>query len=366
MEDLQVRPSELIVSIEAIKHNINEVKNIVGKDVQIMPTIKANAYGMGIKKVIEIVEELKIGIVAVAIADEGIVLRNLGYKGEIFVLNQPYIDEIEKIAEYSLTVGISSMQFIQELGKNEKNFKIHLEIGTGMGRTGIKPVRCSEVLEEISKYKNILVEGIYTHFSCSDSDEEYTKKQIKSFEVAIDFAKKNIPNLKYIHACNSAGVISFPEAHYNLVRPGLMIYGYLPEEGLKEKVDVMPCCKLKSKVSFIKEIEEGFAIGYGKSYITQRKSVIATIPIGYADGVRRVLSNAGKVVINGALAPIVGSVCMDSFMADVTEIPGVLLGTDVYIWDNEKITLEEVAKRCDTINYEIISTISARVKREYV
>lgn len=158
-----------------------------------------------------------------------------------------------------MTVGVSSLEFIRALGEKEKPVTIHLEIGTGMGRTGIRPSRTGEVIDNILKYKNIALEGIYTHFSSSDTDREYTKHQIFSFEKAVATAKEKVNNLKYVHACNSAGILNFPEAHYDLVRPGIMLYGYFPDDKLTGKLDLEPCCVLKSKVSFIKQIEEGFS-----------------------------------------------------------------------------------------------------------
>lgn len=365
MEERQVRPTKLMVHTQAIKHNILEIQKIVKKETKIMPVLKANAYGIGIEKMIEMMQELNIQIVAVAIVDEGVYLRKLGYTGEIFVLNQPYLEEIQAITQYHLTVGVSSLEFIRALGEKEKPVTIHLEIGTGMGRTGIRPSRTGEVIDNILKYKNIALEGIYTHFSSSDTDREYTKHQIFSFEKAVATAKEKVNNLKYVHACNSAGILNFPEAHYDLVRPGIMLYGYVPDESLAGKLDLEPCCVLKSKVSFIKQIEEGFHIGYEKSFTTTRKTTVLTVPIGYADGVRRILSNKGQVVIKNQLAPIIGSVCMDSIMVDGTEIEAVDVGTDVYLWDNNIRKIEEVAKECDTIHYEILSSITNRVKREY-
>lgn len=234
-----------------------------------------------------------------------------------------------------------------------------------MGRTGVALEKVEEFIEEIKNTKNIKVEGIYTHLSSADNDEEYTKKQLKIFSEAVEKITKKINTIKYIHSSASNGIVNYPEGQYNLVRAGMILYGYESGEGIKEKIDLKPVAKLKSKITYLKEVEKGTSISYGRRFITKKKSKIATIPIGYADGLRRCLSNKGEVLINGKKAPIIGSVCMDSFMADVTDLPEVKLGDTVYIWDNEKITLDELAKKCDTINYEIISTISERVPREF-
>lgn len=358
------RPTIMEVDLEAFKHNVEEIQKYVGKDKKLMPIIKANAYGTYINKRIDILNMFD--IVAAALVDEAVEIRELGYDGEIFVLNQPYKDEISKIIKYNITVGISSNSFVEALGKYNDAINVHIEIGTGMGRTGIHPARIIEYIDEIKKYSNINIEGMYTHLSSADYDEEYTTKQINAFENAVMEAERYIGKLKYIHNLASNGILNYKDAYSNLVRPGIILYGYESFDKAMEKINIKPVCKVKSKITFLKEVEVGVSIGYGRSYITDKKTKIATIPIGYADGLRRELSNKGEVYIKGKKAPIIGKVCMDGFMADVTDIPDVDIGDDVYIWDNENITLEEVATMSNTINYEIMSTISNRVPRIFL
>ena len=362
-EQKPTRPTVLEINLDNFEYNLNQIKNKLKPETKIMPVIKANAYGTYINKRLDILN--KFDIVAVAIVDEGEDLRKLGYEKEIFVLNQPDINEIEKITKNNLTIGLSSIEFLKEVKKQNKDLRVHIEIETGMGRTGVTLEKIEEFIEEIKNTKNIKVEGIYTHLSSADNDEEYTKKQLKIFSEAVEKITKKINTIKYIHSSASNGIVNYPEGQYNLVRAGMILYGYESGEGIKEKIDLKPVAKLKSKITYLKEVEKGTSISYGRRFITKKKSKIATIPIGYADGLRRCLSNKGEVLINGKKAPIIGSVCMDSFMADVTDLPEVKLGDTVYIWDNEKITLDELAKKCDTINYEIISTISDRVPREF-
>jgi len=357
------RPTIMEIDLEAFKYNVNKIKEYVGNNVNIMPVIKANAYGTQINTKLDIINDFN--IVAVAIVDEGIELRKLGYAGEIFVLNQPYKDEIEKIIANKLTVGISSNTFAEELGKYKENIKVHIEIGTGMGRTGIHPDRVEEYIGRIRKYNNIQIEGIYTHLSSADISIEYTKEQLKSFQKAIEKTRKLVSNIKYIHASASNGILNFKESFYNLVRPGIILYGYKSEESTYEKINLKPVAKLKSKIILLKTVKENTSIGYSRSFITKRETKVATVPIGYADGMPRSLSNKGYVIINGKKAPIIGNICMDSFMIDVTDIENVHQGDDVYIWDNEKLTLEEMASIAGTINYEILSRISYRVPRVF-
>ena len=358
------RPTVLEIDLRNFRHNVEQIQNYVGKNVKLMPVIKAAGYGTYINKCLEIINEFD--IVAVAVVDEAIELRNLGYKNEIFVLNQSYKDEIEKIIKYDITVGVSSLGFLEELGKQSEKVKIHIERGTGMGRTGINPARVAEYIGEIKKFPNIEIEGMYTHLSSADIDFEYTEKQLHSFKRAVDTAKEILGDLKYIHCSASNGILNFKDSYYNLVRPGIILYGYDSCEGASQKLNLKPISKLKSKITYLKEVEENTSIGYSRSYVTNRKTKVATIPVGYADGLKRALSNKGEVVIRGKKVPIIGSVCMDSFMADVTDIEDVTAGDDVYIWDNENITVDEIAKICGTINYEIICTVSYRVPRVFI
>lgn len=356
------RPTIMEIDLENFKYNINQIKNIVGNNVEIMPVIKANGYGTWINRCLEIINEFN--IVAVATVDEGVYLRNIGYEKEIFVLNQPYLSEIDKIIKYNITIGLSSSSFLEELGKRNNKVNVHIEIGTGMGRTGVHPYKIEEYLKKIPS--NIFVEGIYTHLSAADTDDEYTTKQLKSFNHAVLNAKKILGNIKYIHSAASNAILNYHESHFNLVRPGIIIYGYEACPTTHEKIDLKPVAKLKSKITFLKEVEAGTSIGYGRSFITNCKTKVATIPIGYADGFRRTFSNGWEVLINGRKVPIIGKICMDSFMADVTKLENVNVGDDVFIWDNENIKLEDLANKCDTINYEILCDISERVPRKFL
>lgn len=363
VENEITRPSIMEVNINNFKYNIEQIKKKLRKDTTIMPIIKANAYGTYLNTRLDVINEFK--IIGLATVDEGVELRKLGYKKDIFILNQPYKDEISKIIRNDLIIGVSSDKFIKELGRYDEKVRIHIEIGTGMGRTGIHPKRIKEYLERIKQYSNIIVDGIYTHLSSADIDFEYTKKQLNSFDYAVDIAKQKVNTIRYIHAQASTGILNFNKKEYNLVRPGIIMYGYYPDDSFKEKIDLKPVAKLKSKITLLKNVKEGTSIGYGRSFVTKRESKIATIPIGYADGFRRILSNKGYVVIRGEKVPIIGKICMDGFMADVTDLAQVKTGDNVWIWDNEIITLDEIAYSMDTINYEIISTISNRVPRKF-
>ena len=363
MIDDITRPTVLEVNLDNFKYNIEQIKKFLKPETVVMPVIKADGYGTYINKRLDIINNFD--IVAVAIVDEGVELRKIGYKKDIFILNQPCITEIDKIIENDLSVGLCSNEFLEEAKKKNSKLRVHIEIETGMGRTGVDLENLDSFIEKIKENSNIKVEGVYTHLSSADEDFEYTRIQLEKFEKGVEKVNENF-DIKYVHSLASNGIINFKEYQYNLVRPGIIMYGYESGNGIKEEINLKPVATLKSKITFLKEVEENTSISYGRRYITKRKSKIATVPIGYADGLRRVLSNVGEVIINNQKAPIVGSICMDSFMVDVTDLENVNIGDDVYIWDNKNITLEEIAKKCDTINYEILSTIGKRVPRKFI
>ena len=345
------------VDINKFYNNINKIKEYVGKK-EIMPIIKANAYGTYLNKRLDVVN--KFNIVAVAKVEEAIELRQLGYHKEIFILNQPSITELKEIKDYNLTIGLSEKEF---LNKINLPVKVHLEIETGMNRTGIKLNDLEEYINIIKTNPNITVEGVYTHLSCADNDEEYTNKQLELFKKAVEIVKNNF-NIKYIHSSASNGLINYDDTVSNLVRPGIIMYGYESFKGSREIINVVPITKLKTKITYIKDLDPNESVSYGRHFISNKKMKVATIPIGYADGFRRNLSNTGEVIINNKKCQILGSICMDSCMVDITDIDAKV-GDEVYIWDNNIITVEEIAEKCSTINYEILSTISSRVQRVF-
>lgn len=356
------RPAWLEINLTNLQYNIKQIQDKVGPNVKMMPVIKANGYGTYINQRLDVINQFE--IVAVANVDEGVYLRQIGYEKEIFVLNQPYESEIKKIIDYNIVVGISSYEFAKKLAETGKKVKVHVEIGTGMGRTGVHPYKIENYLKALGS--NIIVEGIYTHFSSADIDDEYSKKQLESFNKALVKAKGILGDIKFIHAAASNALLNYPDARFNLVRPGIILYGYPGEDDTFEKIDLKPIAKLKAKIVFLKDVPPKTSIGYGRSYITSRETKVANVPIGYADGFRRDFSNGWEILIKGKKAPIIGKVCMDSFMVDVTDIDNVEVGDEVTIWDNKNITLEQLAEKCGTINYELLCTVGARIPRVFI
>lgn len=355
-----MRATTMVIDTEKYKENMKKIQKYVGNKI-LMPVIKANAYGTYINENLSIINKYE--IVAVAVTDEAKRIREIGYTKEIFVLNQPYKEDIDDIIKYNVTIGISEKEFVKELNKRKEKIKVHLEIETGMNRTGIK-LKDLESFINLIKDTNIVVDGVYTHLSSADFDKEYTNKQLEIFKEAVNIVKKHYKNITYIHSSASNGLLNYKEDVSNTVRPGIIMYGYESYEGVKKQIDIEPIAKLKTKIIYMKEVEKRDAISYSQKYIAESNKKIATIPIGYADGLRRALSNKGTVVVNGKLAKIVGNVCMDSCMIDVTDID-CKINDDVYIWDNDKVLLEDISNICNTINYEIICTISNRVPRVF-
>ena len=295
-----------------------------------------------------------------------------------------------KFGKYELSFGLSSKgeyvyavsfknqitsEQAEKLNKcaEQKNtiVKVHIKVDTGMGRVGLIATDSSEfekdieVIKNIKELKHIEIEGIYSHLASPDAERDYTNKQISLFDSLITkLAQENI-DIKYRHILASTGITDYTYACYNMVRPGIIMYGHTSRGKEQTKLDLKPCTKLLSKVAYIKNVPENTSISYGRTYITRGYTKIATVPMGYADGIRRELSNKAYVCINEIKAPIIGVVCMDNFMVDVSKVPNVKVGDDVAIWDNENITLEEVASKCDTIVHDILCGITNRVDRVY-
>lgn len=357
-----MRPTVMEIDLKSFSDNMNNIQKYVGNK-KMIPVIKANGYGTYVNKCIDVISKYE--IVAVAIVQEAVELRKSGYKNEILILNQPFKSDIQDITENNVTIGLSENSFLEELNNINHKIKVHLEIETGMNRTGIKLENLNEFIDKVKQNKNIIVEGVYTHLSSADFDNEYTEKQLDIFKKAVNIIKNNFDGIKYIHSSASNGLLKYDDEVSNYTRPGIIMYGYESYEGVKDMLEIKPIATLKTKVTYLKEVEEGESISYSRKYKARSKIKVATIPIGYADGFRRELFGKGEVVINNKKAPIIGTICMDSLMVDVTFIDNVKVGTDVYIWDNKIITLEDIANKCNTINYEILCTISNRVPRVF-
>ncbi len=363
-----MRATRLYISIDKIKNNIIKIQQYLGNAIQMMPIIKCNGYGTYLCKLIEVINNFK--YVGVALVDEGVSLRKAGYKGNILVLYPPSKEELQDIQKYSLFFNGCDIEMLEEFDKkSSKKLFIHIEIDTGMGRSGIQAKNIYDYIERLKKLKNIKVDGVYSHLSSSSSNIEFSKLQIKRFKEALNIMKDKRINYNYAHICNSGAIFNFADSMFNMVRIGLLIYGYYPNEIFKKMINLYPSMTLKTKVSFVKSIDMGDTVGYNKKFVAARRSIIATIPFGFGDGF--IGLEAGEpynpyVIIKNKKAKIIG-ICMDNMMIDITGIPDVKTGEEVIIFDNEQLTVEEIASWCNGIcNYEIISSLSDRIPRVFV
>lgn len=352
-----MRSTQLIVNLKNIKHNIEEIKNYLGNSINIMLVVKSYGYGSHLNECPEILNEFD--YVGVAYLDEAIQLRKNGYKKEILILYPLSKNEFEISKKYDFILNGSN---IFELINDNSIIKVHTEIETGMGRTGLQICNLENYINKLKDNENIILDGLFTHLS-TNSDYDFSTKQIDLFEHAIKmFYKENILP-RNIHMSSSGGLRYYKNNLYNMVRIGLLIYGYYPNDSLKDIINLKPSMVLKTNISFLKTIDINETVGYNKNFIANRKTIVATIPFGFADGLLTLEVGKPYVIVNGKPAKIIG-ICMDNMMLDVTEIPDVKLEQEVYIWDNCNLKIEEIGEWCNGIcNYEVISSISERVPR---
>ncbi|HHW49366.1 MAG TPA: alanine racemase [Clostridiaceae bacterium] len=365
------------INLDNIAYNVQEIRRITNKNAEIMGVVKADAYGHGVMEVVQTLLDNGVSRLAVAMLDEAVQLRMHGVDVPILILGYTDPVNVEEIIKNDITQTVFSYDLAKVLSdaavKLGKSAKIHIKIDTGMTRIGFIP--CESAVKNIvaiSKLPGIVIEGLFTHFASADEiDTSYTYMQFEKFMGLcgeLDDAGVHIP-IK--HVCNSAAIVKFPEMHLDLVRPGIMLYGLYPSDDVdKKSIDLKPAMTLKAIVIQVKEVKKGTCISYGRTFVTNRTSKIATVPIGYADGYTRLLSNKGKVLVNGQLAPIVGRICMDQCMVDVTDLEGeVKVGDEVVLFGkqgNKEITVEDIASSIGTINYEVVSLIGRRIPRVYI
>jgi len=364
------RPTWAEIDLDALEHNFKQVKKLIGNKVKTMVTVKADAYGHGIIPVSRALARAGVDYLGVASVDEGIVLRKEKIKLPILILGTSLPEHVEPIIRYNLTQTVCTEELANILNRTAQKFKktarIHIKVDTGMGRLGVDLDKAADFIKKISRLKRLELEGIFTHFPLADTDTHFTNEQIRAFNRLVDSLEKDGIKFKLRHAANSMGLIGYPESHFNMVRPGLMIYGIYPKQHLG--VNLRPVLSLKTKIVFSKRFPEGRGISYGHSYITKKETTIVNLPIGYGDGYPRNLSNIGPVIIKGKRFNICGRICMDQTLVDIGDLkvePGdevVLIGGQ----GKEKIKAEDLALLSGTIPYEIVCGIGARVPRLYL
>jgi len=365
MEIKNLRPTWLNIDLDAIKFNLRQVKKIISPETEIMAIVKANGYGHGASEIAKVSLEEGVGWLGVATVHEGVELREAGIEAPILVLGTLLSNQIDDIVEYNLTPTVYTYDLAKKLSQIGIDIKIHIKIDTGMGRIGLIAEEAGEEILKIANLANIKIEGIFTHFAKSDVDKAYTAKQLNRFNQLIDFLKDNGIEVPIIHTSNSAAIINCPKAHYKMVRMGIILYGLYPDQTLSNQIELKSAMSWKAKIVHVKEVKTGTAISYGCTYVTKSKTKIATLPVGYHDGYSRALSGQVEVLFKGQRVPVIGNICMDQMMIDVSgmevEVGDVvtLLGKE----GGEEISANELAYKLGTINYEVISRIGLRVPR---
>lgn len=370
-----LRPVWVEVNLDNLSHNMKEIRRI-SKSKEIIAVVKADAYGHGALDIVSTLLENGATRLAVAVANEAVELRRGGVTCPIMILGFTPDRLIESLLKYDIEQTVYNYDLAEKISsmavKNNKVAKIHIALDTGMGRIGFKPdLHGIEQVYKISKLPNIILESVFSHFSSADEEDKgYTNMQFEKFKWFCNKLKEEGINVNIRHVANSAAIIDLPETHLEAVRPGIIMFGYYPSEEInKEKIKLKPVMSLKTNIVHIKEMGAGEYISYGRAFRTERESVIATLPVGYADGYTRFLFGKAKVIINGEYAPVIGKICMDQCMIDITDVPNVKIGDEVILMgEGERLSInaEEIAEKIGTINYEVICMISKRVPRVYL
>lgn len=364
------------VDLDAIAHNMREIRRITDKNAQIMAVVKADAYGHGFMETAKTLLENGADRLAVAVLQEGKQLRSRGVTVPILILGASGPEDAEDLINFDITPNVFDYEFAKALSyeaeKKEKVTKIHIKLDTGMSRIGfvVDDGDHEEIVDEIikvSKLPYIEIEGIFSHFSTSDEENrEYTELQFKRFMQVVDVLEQRGLHIPIKHICNSAGIMMYPEMHLDMVRPGVILYGMYPSDEVdKTRLNLIPAMTLKSRITLVKDVEPGRGVSYGKEYITDRTTKIATVPIGYADGYLRNIAKKGRMLVHGVKVPIIGRICMDQCMIDVTNVHNIDKGDEAIIFGKEGITIDDVAEWLETINYEVACVIGKRIPRIY-
>ena len=365
------RPTACFIDHDALRWNVRQIRAKVGTEVKILCMVKANGYGHGAVAVSQTLARSGADAFGVATLEEAIELRQAGIGAPILVLAGIFSGQFGQLIDHALTPVVYDLTCLKHLDteaqRRQAQLGFHLKIDTGMGRLGVLAAKANEWIPEIKNLKALKLDGVFSHFSHAESVEgEYTRKQLTIFNNVISQLRAEglVPQL--IHFANSAATITLPAAYFNMVRPGLMLYGVYPSATMASQIVLKPVLSWKTRILQLKRVPAGASISYGQTFVTKRESLIATLPVGYADGYPRLLSNHGETLVGGQRAPIAGRVCMDLTMIDVTDIRNVQQGAEVVLLGRQgaaEISADEIAAWTNTISYEILTSIGARVPR---
>ena len=361
------------IDLNNIRHNYRLIKQKIGSSVKILAVVKAEAYGHGMIAVSKVLAEEKVDCLGVARIKEAIGLRKAGIRVPVLLFGALSLREVKLAVQHSLIPTVYTLELTRaidkEAGRRGVKSKVHLKVDTGMGRIGVWHKQALELARAIYSLNNIELEGIYTHFPSADErNKSFTYKQIALFKTLLDKFKRLNISIPYRHAANSAGILDVKNSYFNLVRPGLMLYGAYPSRHVSKALELKPALSLKTKVTYLKSVPQGRSISYGRNHVTSRPTVIATLPIGYGDGYSHLLSNKSRVLIKGKVVPVIGRICMDQMMVDIGSLKDVRVGDEVVLIGAQRekeITIEELADRCGTIPYQVLCWIGNKIPRKY-
>ena len=367
------RPTWAEIDLGAMRHNLGVIKGFLSEKVKIMAVVKANAYGHGLLAVSKALVDGGVDYLGVATVDEAMKLRENGLDVAVLVMGAVLAEEAKVCVKNNITLTLSDGELLGVLTDLASEMsirpKVHIKVDTGMGRIGVWHENAFDLIKEVNSRKQIEIEGVYTHFSSAARDTIFTKMQLTCFEkVRSDIEAAQI-KVKYFHASNSIAILDWDDAHFNLTRSGILLYGVSPKQNMAGKLGLKPVMSLKTKIVHLKDVPPGRSISYGRTYITEKDTKIATIPIGYADGYGRILSNKAETLVRGKYVKVVGMVTMDQTLLDVGDVPDVKVGDEVVLigdQQGENIHIEKIAKLSGTIPYEILSQITDRVPRVYL
>jgi alanine racemase len=372
-QSFQGRPTFCQVDLTALRWNLSQIRTKVGPLVKILAMVKANAYGHGAP---EVAKALTHGTYAFGVAtlEEAVELRRAGIRQPVLVVAGVYPEQLDQFIENRVTAVAHDHEAVTRLDRAAQergaSLSVHIKIDTGMGRLGFLPGEIDSWLGALKTLKALKIDGVFSHFSQAESVQgDYTRNQLRIFQDIVARLRSEGVAVPIAHLANSAATITMPEAHFDMVRPGIMLYGAYPSPNMASQIELKPVLSWRTRVMQLKKVPGGTSISYGQTFVTRRESVIATLPVGYADGYQRLLSNRGEVLLDGKRAPVAGRVCMDLTMIDVTDIAGVQPGDEVVLLGRQggaEITADEMAGWANTISYEIFTSISLRVPRVYV
>ena len=365
------RPTICGIDHEALRSNLRQIRDKVGSRVKILCMVKANGYGHGATEISPTLARAGADAFGVATLEEAVQLREAGIQAPLIVLAGVFPAQLDTFVEYKLTPVVHDLISLKALdresSRRQVQLKVHLKVDTGMGRLGFLAAEADQWIAAIKEAESLHIQGVFSHFSHAESVQgDYTQKQLEIFKRVLGQLRSAgvIPDL--VHLANSAATITLPAAYFDMVRPGLMLYGVYPSPNMKEQINLKPVLSWKTKILQLKNVPSGTSVSYGQTYVTERESLIATLPIGYADGYPRFLSNRGEALVRGQRARIAGRVCMDLTMIDVTDIRNVRQGDEVVLLGRQggaEISADEIAAWANTISYEILTSIGTRVPR---